>query len=383
MARVESLKRLVILGSTGSIGQQTLDIVRGQERFQVVGLAAGDNVALLAQQAQTFRPSMLSCKEEARLPAGPAYSFDYVSLEEMVTRPEVDLVVVATVGTVGLAPTLAALRAGKCVALANKEVLVMAGALVTQTAARYGGTLLPIDSEHSAIWQCLRGEDACGTSTVRRLLLTASGGAFRDLPVASFSTLTAAEALRHPTWVMGQKVTIDSATLMNKGFEVIEAHWLFDVPWEKIDVIMHRESIVHSLVEFTDGTLKAQLSPPDMRLPIQYALTYPERWSSPVRTMDFAPLAGLTFEPLDKARYPCLGLALEAGRAGGTVPTVLNAADEVAVNTFLAGKSTFLDLFRVVSDTVEHHQPIAEPCLEEVLEADRWARAYAAARLRK
>ena len=383
MARVDSLKRLVILGSTGSIGRQTLDIVRGQEQFRVVGLAAGDNLSLLAQQARAFRPTMLSSKQDAKLDGMLGHPAEYVSLVEMVTRPEVDLVVVATVGTVGLAPTLAALRAGKAVALANKEVLVMAGALVTDAAERFGGTLLPVDSEHSAIWQCLRGEEERPNSAVRRLLLTASGGAFRDLPLEDFARVTAAEALRHPTWTMGEKVTIDSATLMNKGFEVIEAHWLFGASWEQIQVVMHRESIVHSLVEFVDGTVKAQLSLPDMRLPIQYALTYPERCPSPALPLDFNPALCLSFERLDEARYPCLGLALQAGRTGGTAPTVLNAADEVAVTSFLAGKSTFLDMYRVVADAIERHQPVANPCLEDVLEADRWAREYVTDKLQQ
>ncbi|HLC30513.1 MAG TPA: 1-deoxy-D-xylulose-5-phosphate reductoisomerase [Dehalococcoidia bacterium] len=382
MGSTKRVKRLVILGSTGSIGRQTLDILRGQRRFRVVGLAAGDNLPLLAEQVREFRPLMVSCKGESHLDPEPGHPVEYVPMEEMVVSSEADLIVVGTVGAAGLFPTLAALKAGKPVALANKEVLVMAGALVKETAARYGGSLLPVDSEHSAIWQCLLGEAEASQASVKRLILTASGGAFRDRSLEELAQVTPEEALRHPTWSMGPKITVDSATLMNKGFEVIEAHWLFDCPWDKIEVVLHRESIVHSLVEFIDGTLKAQLSLPDMRLPIQYALTYPERWPSPAPAMDFSIASRLTFEPLDETRYPCLSLAREAGRAGGTCTAVLNAADEVAVASFLAGRISFLDIYPAVADTLEHHQPIYRPCLEELLEADRWARDYLTAKLR-
>ncbi|MBI2887626.1 MAG: 1-deoxy-D-xylulose-5-phosphate reductoisomerase [Chloroflexi bacterium] len=366
------MKRVVILGSTGSIGRQTLEVVRAHDALQVLGLAAGANLPLLAEQVREFRPAVVSCKNNACPDLGVPVR--YCSLEEMAALPEADLVVVATVGKVGLAPTLSALRAGKSVALANKEVLVMAGALVAEAAQRYGGALLPVDSEHSAIWQCLVGEPGSPRPSVRRLILTASGGAFRDTPVEELAAVTPAQALRHPTWRMGPKVTVDSATLMNKGFEVIEARWLFGYPLEQIEVIMHRESIVHSLVEFADGIIKAQLGQPDMRLPIQYALTYPERWPSPIASPDFATSSCLTFEPLDERRYPCLALALEAARAGGTYPAVLSAADEVAVSRFLAGGMAFPEIHHQVAEALARHQPVYNPSVEAVLEADRWTR---------
>lgn len=343
-----------------------LDIVRGREEIQVLGLAAGQNLEILAQQVIEFRPSLISFGGEAP----PFPNTQLSTMEEMAACSEADLVLVGTVGRAGLAPTLAALRAGKTVALANKEVIVMAGSLVQAVASEYGGTLLPVDSEHSAIWQCLVGE----TAPIRRLLLTASGGAFRDLPLTEMEKVSPHEALQHPTWKMGPKITVDSATLMNKGFEVIEAQWLFDCPPEKIDVVMHRQSIVHSMVEFGDGTLKAQMGIPDMRVPLQYALTYPERYPVDGLSMDFAKIGALTFEALDQDRYPCLALALEATRRGGTYPAVLSAADEVAVARFLGGGCSFLDIHRTVSDALERHKPVFEPGLQDILEADEWTR---------
>jgi len=374
------LTRLAVLGSTGSIGRQTLEVARSLgERVRVVALAAGRNHGLLLEQAREFSPLALWCADRRRhTELLAACDARWSSMEEIATRPDVDIVVVATSGRAGLAPTLAALRAGKTVALANKEVLVMAGNLVTAAARAGGGQLRPVDSEHSAIWQCLWGEDA---SAIRRLILTASGGAFRDRPVAELASVTAAEALRHPTWNMGRKVTVDSATLLNKGFEAIEARWLFDVPLERIDVLMHRESIVHSLVEFTDGSVKAQLAPPDMRLPIQAALTYPDRLSSLATRLDLAELGSLTFSEPDVERYPCLKLALEAGRRGGTYPTVLAGADEVAVERFLRGEIRFDEIARVIESVLSGHTSMDDPDLEDILAADDWARRQAHAPL--
>lgn len=370
---------LAVLGSTGSIGRQTLEVVRSlQGRLRVVALAAGVNVTLLEEQAREFSPQFLYAEREGdylrqRIGSGDLPS-RWASMEEMAGHPEVDLVVIATVGAAGLGPTLAALRAGKAVALANKEVLVMAGHIVTAEARRHGAQLRPVDSEHSAIWQCLWGESP---ESVQRIVLTASGGPFRDTPLEELAQVTAEEALRHPTWQMGQKVTVDSATLLNKGLECIEARWLFDVPLERIEVLLHRESIVHSLVEFRDGCVKAQLGLPDMRLPIQCALTYPERLpSSMVPRLDLRSLSTLSFGMPDMKRFPCLGLALQAGRRGGTYPAVLSAADEVAVRHFLAGHIGFLDIARAVEDALSAHQGVSHPSLEEILAADAWARSF-------
>jgi 1-deoxy-D-xylulose-5-phosphate reductoisomerase len=371
------MKRLAILGSTGSIGRQTLEVVAAlPERFQALALAGGENLALLSRQVAEFRAHLAYSPAEGARETLREAGAAFTPLEEMAAHPEVDLVVMAIAGSGALSPTLAALRAGKTVALASKEVLVMAGAVVTREAAAHGAHLLPIDSEHSAIWQCLQGET--GGEEIARLILTASGGAFRDYTLEQLERVTPEEALRHPTWHMGRKVTIDSATLMNKGLEVIEAHWLFSVPFAKIEVVMHRESIVHSLVEFVDGSVKAQLGMPDMRLPIQYALAYPQRLANPgLPRLDLTRLGSLCFQEVDLARYPCLGLALEAGRAGGTCPAVLNAADEVAVARFLKGEITFLGIPTLIEGVLARHQGVAEPSLEDLLAADAWARAQA------
>jgi 1-deoxy-D-xylulose-5-phosphate reductoisomerase len=287
----------------------------------------------------------------------------------------VDLVLIATSGKAGLAPTLAAIRARKEVALANKEVLVMAGAMVMAEARKYGVKIRPVDSEHSAIWQCLKGEQK---KKVARLLLTASGGPFLRYPAKKLEGITPEQALNHPTWKMGKKVTIDSATLMNKGMEVIEAHWLFGVPYSRISVVVHTESIAHSMVQFADGSIKAQLSRPDMRLPIQYALGYPERHFNPqLPVMDWDKAMALNFEPPDLAKFPCLRLAREAGAKGGTYPAVLCAADEVAVESFLSHRIGLVDIARLVEDALEHHRGVTRPSLDDVLEADAWARRYA------
>ena len=371
---------LAVLGSTGSIGRQTLEVVRSlPDCFRVIALATGGNVTLLEEQAREFRPRLVCAGREAdylrdRMRSG-SLPGRWAEMEEMVADAAVDVVVVGTVGATGLGPTLAAVRAGKAVAIANKEVLVMAGHIITAEARRYGAELRPIDSEHSAIWQCLWGE---APESVERIVLTASGGPFRDTPLHELDRVTADEALRHPTWQMGQKITVDSATLLNKGLECIEARWLFDVSLDNIEVLMHRESIVHSLVEFRDGSVKAQLGVPDMRLPIQCALTYPQRLpGAEVPKLDLKLVGTLTFGAPDLKQFPCLGLALEAGRRGGSYPAVLAAADEIAVQHFLAGHIRFLDIPLAIDDALSAHSGAANPNLDELLEADAWARSFA------
>ena len=373
------MKRIVILGSTGSIGTQTLDVVRTfPGEFEVLGLSAWSNRNLLMQQAWEFRPPMLFDRDDGTPLELPPGCRRVSSLEEMASHGDVDLVVQGMVGNAGLLPTLAALQAGKQVALANKEPIVVAGELLTDEARRCGGEILPVDSEPSAIWQCLRGE--APDREVSRLFITASGGPFRKRPLEELADVTPEEALRHPTWRMGNKITIDSATLMNKGFEVIEAHWLFRVPWEQLEVVVHPQSIIHSMVEFTDGSVKAQLGWPDMRVPIQYAMFYPRRPHNPrVEAFDPVRSGPLTFEPLDEARYPCFTLALEAGRKGGTYPAVLSAADEVAVKRFLRGDIGFSSIHGVVAGVLDRHQASANPTTEELLVADAWARQAAEA----
>jgi 1-deoxy-D-xylulose-5-phosphate reductoisomerase len=371
---------LAILGSTGSIGRQTLDVVRSlRDRFNVVALATGRNVTLLEDQTREFRPRLVCAGREAdyirdRIHDG-SISAQWAEMEEMAAHPDVDVVVVATVGAAGLGPSLAAARAGKAIAIANKEVLVMAGHIMTAEARRHGAELRPVDSEHSAIWQCLWGETA---DAVDRLIITASGGALRDVPDDELERVTAEQALRHPNWQMGKKITVDSATLLNKGLECIEAHWLFGVPYDRIDVVLHRESIVHSLVEFVDGSVKAQLGVPDMRLPIQCALTYPERVpGAAVPRLDLKMIGSLTFGIPTRNRYPCLALTMEAGMRGGTAPAVLAAADEIAVGHFLTGHIRYVDIARVIEDTLAADHHVANPSLEQVVEADRRARLFA------
>jgi len=372
------VRNLVVLGSTGSIGRQTLDVVRAMDhRVRVVGLAGHRNTGLLAEQAREFRPRVVAAQVGTDLnhAFGTAEMIDLPEgLEELATMPEADLIVVGTAGKAGLLPTLAALGAGKLVALANKEVLVMAGSLIQRQLQAGSGELVPIDSEHSAIWQCLQGEPR---RAVERLTLTASGGAFRHLPADELERVTPEQALRHPTWSMGRKITVDSANLMNKGLEAIEARWLFDLPLEKIEVVLHPQSIVHSLVTFSDGSTKAQLGLPDMRLPIQYALSHPERWENNLERLDLGAIGTLSFGAVDRIRYPALGLALEAGKAGGTYPAVLAGADEVAVEAFLAGKIPFSQIPPLVETTLARHTRCSSPSLDDILEADRWARATA------
>jgi len=367
-----SVKKVAILGSTGSIGRQALDVIRTRpDELEVVALTGNKNLTLLKSQINEFRPKMFYAPGNPEI----SYNGEFLSVEEIASHPEVDFVIVSTAGKAGLSPTLAALQAGKTVALANKEVLVMAGEIIVREVSHNRARILPIDSEHSAIWQCLRGED----NKPRRLFLTASGGPFYRFPQAQLAGITPEQTLRHPVWKMGRKVTIDSATLMNKGLEVIEAHWLFSFPFDSIEILIHPQSIVHSMVEFTDGSLKAQLSSPDMRVPIQYALSYPQRWSnSELPRLDWSKIDSLNFEPVDYARFPCLKAAIDAGRSGGTYPAVLCAADEVAVELFLSHRISFTDIASIVESTLEQHQNIAQPSLEDIVVADEWARECAA-----
>ena len=371
------MKGLVILGSTGSIGRQTLDIVRAfPDRFRVMGLAAGSNLELLAKQVQEFSPkAVYYAKGTANVDAIPRNGWRFTPMEEMVQDPMCDVVMVGTVGRAGLHPTLAAINARKSVALANKEVIVMAGNVVMAQAQRNGVEILPVDSEPSAMWQCMRGEDR----EVLRILLTASGGPFRDRPLHTLDSVTQEEALNHPTWRMGRKITIDSATLMNKGMEVIEANWLFGVPISRIEVVVHPQSIIHSMVEFADGSVKAQMGPPDMRFPIQFALSYPQRWvNQDLPKFKPVEIGKLTFEPMDMRRYPCFRLAIEAGLKGGTYPAVLAGADEAAVGMFLSQQISFGEIPKIVESTLAAHKSVQYPSLEDVLDADTWAREYAA-----
>ena len=374
-------RRIAILGSTGSVGRQTLDVVRAYpDRLRVVALAARGNVELLAEQVREFSPALVvvtsddeHIRHEARERLPHALRGE-AGLTEAATAPEVEIVVAATSGLVGVRPTLAAIRAGKTIALANKEALVMTGHLVTAEAGRAGVAIRPVDSEHNAIWQCLRGEDP---ASVRRLLVTASGGPLRTLPAAGMRDVTPEQALAHPTWRMGTKVTIDSATLMNKGLEVIEAHWLFDMPFERIAVVIQPQSIIHSMVEFVDDSIKAQASLPSMHLPIQDALSYPERWertsTALARPLSWPAVGHLEFAEADLDRFPCLRLAYEAGRRGGTAPAVLVGADEQAVPLFLTGRIRLPQIAEVLERVLDAHQFIADPTLDQVLAAAAWA----------
>ena len=358
------MKRLAILGSTGSIGQSALDVVRAHpDRLKVVALAAGSNADRLRDQAKEFGVTVTALASET----GSA------GLVTVATHPEADIVICASSGTAGLEAVLAAIEAGKTIALANKEVLVMAGALVTEAARARGVSILPVDSEHNAVHQCLHGRRR---EEIRRIILTASGGPFREMPAAALADVTPQDALRHPTWRMGRKITIDSATLMNKGLEVIEAHWLFDLPASQIDVVIHPQSIVHSMVELNDGSIIAQLGGADMKLPIQYACSYPERWEAPVARLDLTAAGRLDFQEPDFERFPCLRLAYRALEAGPSQAVVLNAANEVAVASYLEEKISFISIPRVIEQAMEAHTPVAVSTLEAVREVDRWARLY-------
>jgi 1-deoxy-D-xylulose-5-phosphate reductoisomerase len=385
----------VVLGSTGSIGTNTLDVIgHFPDRLAAYGLSAHANVDLALDQARRFQPrwlvftdaSAVGHVDRSQLSQGTELLFGEDGLRTMVSDPQTDVVVSAIVGAAGLTGTWAAIEAGKTVALANKETLVVAGPQVMQLARERGATILPVDSEHSAVFQCLasggvypRRPDGGvyprrSPAEIRRIVLTASGGPFRGKARADLEDVTAEDALRHPTWRMGPKITVDSATLMNKALEVIEARWLFDLQPEQIEVIVHPESIIHSFVEFADGSVLAQLSPPDMRLPIQYALTYPDRLAGPARRLAWTELASFHFEQPDHETFPALQLGYEVARRGGTCGAVLNAANEAAVGHFLAGELRFLDIPRVCRAVLSHHHFSARPTLEELAAADRWAR---------
>jgi 1-deoxy-D-xylulose-5-phosphate reductoisomerase len=384
------MKNLVLLGSTGSVGTNALRLAADfPDRFRVVGLTAGSNNDKLLAQIRRFRPRCVALADPAaadrlrrrceRLPDRLDRDIEILSgtegLARVATMEEADLVVSAIVGSAGLVPTFAAIRAKKTIALANKEPLVMAGPILQQEAQRQGIALLPVDSEHSAIFQSMSGQRR---RDVRRLILTASGGPLLDLPIAKRRTIKPAQALKHPTWRMGSKISIDSATLMNKGLEVIEARWLFDMPPDRIDVVIHRQSIVHSMVEYLDGSVIAQMGVPDMRGPLAYALNYPERLPLGLPSLELTKVRALTFEPPDLKKFPCLGYAYEAIKVGGSLPAVLNAANEVAVRAYLDGRIGFLEIARLIRKTMDAHVPQAVKSLEDVLEADRWGREKAA-----
>lgn len=379
------MKNVVLLGCTGSIGTSTLKVVEDlPDRLRLVGLAAGANADLLVEQTARHQPALISIQDpkradavSARVPKGTRVTAGDAGLIELATLPEADIVLIAIVGTAGLAPALAALRAGKDIAVASKEILVMAGETVMNEARRCGRRVLAVDSEHSAIFQCMDGKPP---SSVRALWLTASGGPFRDAklwPKDRMLGITLEQALKHPSWTMGRKITIDSSTLFNKGLEMIEARWLFDVEMARVQVVVHPQSVVHSMVEYVDGSIIAQMSTPDMCLPIQYALTYPERVGSERVQTNFARIGSLTFEEPDLERFPALGLARRAGELGGTLPAVLNAANEVAVERFCRRELSYPGITETVRRVMDTHQLIEHPTLEEILAADAWARSVA------
>ena len=364
------MKNIVILGSTGSIGKQTLEIARAfPERFNILGLAAWNNVDLLSQQIAEFTPSYIFYNQQT--PLSVATDLTFMSMEEMVCQSSVDLIVIATTGKAGLLPLVKALETNKNIAFANKEPMVMAGEHLKVLREKHSGLFLPIDSEPNAIWQCLEKTP----SEIANIIITASGGPFRNHQPSQLTNISPEQALKHPTWNMGQRITIDSALLMNKGFEVIESHWLFDMAWEKIKVVIHPQSIIHSMVTFIDGSVKALLSPPDMRIPIQYALSYPERLpnlhTKPIEPANFS---NLTFQSLNIQQYPCFSLALDAGIQGETFPAVLTASDEIAVTLFLANKIRFTDIHKLLTKVLDQHKPTTALSLESILEADEWAR---------
>ncbi len=378
------MKYLAVVGSTGSIGQNTLRVVEHlPDRFRVFALAANSAVEKLAEQTAAFHPAVVAITDSAKvddfrsrcrelaIPV-PEVVTGEEGLRQIATARQVDIVVSAAVGAAGLYPTYSAVAAGKTVALANKEAMVVAGELLCRTAAKSGARIIPIDSEHSAVDQCLRSGQR---TEVRRLILTASGGPFRDMPVEQFATITPEAALKHPVWQMGRRITTDSATLMNKGLEVIEARWLFDIPAEKVDIMVHPQSIIHSMVEFVDGSIVAQLGTADMRQPIQYALTYPERLPSPVPALDWSKVPRLDFIPPDRKKFPCVSLAYRAIEMGGTAPAVLNAADEVAVERFLDRKIAFSDIPKLIAKALDAHKVGWADSVDRIIEADRWARS--------
>jgi 1-deoxy-D-xylulose-5-phosphate reductoisomerase len=378
------VKAITLLGSTGSIGTQTLDIVEhNPDKFRIVGLAAGSNAQMLAEQVRKFRPEIVAIGNEAKLPELKAAlaQLDYqpqivagaAGTIEVAAYGDAQSVVTGIVGCAGLLPTIAAIKAGKDIALANKETLIAGAPVVLPLVAKHGVKLLPADSEHSAIFQCLQGVPAGG---LRRIILTASGGAFRDLPIDKLATVKVADALKHPNWTMGQKITIDSATLMNKGLEVIEAHYLFGMDYDKIEIVIHPQSIIHSLIEVQDTSVLAQLGWPDMRLPLLYALSWPDRIYTEWEKFDLVKAGDLTFRAPDHLKYPCMQLAYAAGRAGGSMPAVLNAANEQAVALFLAEQISFLDIPKVIEQVCDKHRVDFQltPSLDDILAADLWAR---------
>ncbi|MDD5260159.1 MAG: 1-deoxy-D-xylulose-5-phosphate reductoisomerase [bacterium] len=382
------MKKIVILGSTGSIGVSTLEVAAAnRNRFRIIGLTGNNNLDLLEKQIQRFRPEVVvvstaeaaarlkkKYRQKIRILHGPA------GLLSAATWPGVDLVVSSLVGALGLEPTLAAIAKGRDIALANKEVLVMAGPFVMAEASRCKVKILPIDSEHSALWQCLKNESA---KNVSRLILTASGGPFWQLSRQELFFVDVNRTLAHPTWNMGRKVTVDSATLMNKGFEVIEAHHLFGIELSKIHIVIHPESIVHSMVEFTDGSVIAQLAIPDMKLPIQYALCYPDRPANDLPKLDLARIGKLTFTKPDFTRFPCLKYAFQAAKIGGTMPAVMSAADEIAVQSFLENKIGFIQISKIIDNVMKKHKSIAQPTLSRVIKAADWARTEAKKYIKK
>lgn len=377
------MKRISILGSTGSIGTQTLDVVAMHpEAFVIDGLAAGGNTDLLLEQVRRFHPRRISVSTKdlagqirPQLPSGIELFYGEEGLVEIAAGGDAETVVTAVMGSVGLQSTLAAIEAGRHIGLANKETLVTAGHLVTELAGRKGVKLLPVDSEHSAIFQCLNGENR---EDVASITLTASGGSFRDYTRDQLKNVTVEDALRHPNWSMGAKITIDSATMVNKGLEVIEAHHLFGLPYEQVNVLLHPESIIHSYVEFRDSSIIAQLGTPDMRVPIQYALTYPQRWASPAARLSLAEIGRLTFREMDYVRYPALKLAIDCGKAGGTATTAFNAANEVAVARFLRHEIPFLRIEELIDEVLQRHDNVAMPDLQQIQHCDAAARELAA-----
>lgn len=377
------MKKITVLGSTGSIGVNALDVIeRNSRQFRVVALAAGNNIKLLQKQIEKFRPQMVAIADKDKvnelrdhLPSRIKTKIvaGTEGLKEVASLPDADIVISAISGAAGLIPTLAAIDAKKDIALANKETMVMAGDIVTKKAGRKGVKILPVDSEHSAIFQCLQGQKR---KNINKIILTASGGPFFNFNKSELKKVTLDQALKHPNWKMGKKITIDSASMMNKGLEVIEAGWLFDLEISKIEILIHPQSIVHSMVEFVDGCVLAQLGIPDMRTPIAYALTYPERMKNHLPLLDLVKTKNLEFHKPDMKKFPCLQLAYEAGMCGGTMPAVLNAANEIAVGAFLIRKIKFVDLPRIIGKVLNMHKSVKKPSLDDILQADEWARIH-------
>ena len=370
-------KKIAILGSTGSIGTQALDVIaQHHDKFEVVALTTNENIELLAQQVTHFQPGYVGITDDKKAVKFKCCGFTDPeildgkdSLTEIASLPDIDIILIAVVGISGLEPTMEAVRTGKNIALANKETLVAGGHIIMNAAKKTGSKIIPVDSEHSAVFQCLAGCD--DPKRIKRIYLTASGGPFRNYDKEELKYVTAEQALKHPNWKMGKKVTIDSSTLMNKGFEVIEARWLFDLPVEQINVVIHPQSIIHSMVEYIDGSIIAQMSRPDMRLPILYALSWPERYESVIGSLDLLAMGRLTFEEPDTARFPCLNLAYEAARIGGTMPAVLNAADEIVVEKFLKNEISFSEIPIMIEQAMKSHNAIQNPDMECILEVDR------------